>query len=499
MAGNIFFCMPIFIWFELKFDVLEVKDQIFLEALKKIYHQVSSAPDNLSPDEVRRLSSNLTKEAFSNVNFQILGSENLPYESNCIFIYNHLQNHPDYTEADEFQITLDSHFISGLILDKYYKKPGNRVARFSLPSESNHKAYYDRLGFIRVYAKDFTPEHLEKKEIRGINQQFYSKAIESLEGGSGLVFSPEGSSYSTEESPGSFRHGIFKLACRMIPQPLIVPLVMANFDKLASETTFKCQIKTPFRMSDFTILDENDEYFPRIVEKINQQYTIWVKDLMLEENDFRGEIRDLKKKIQNKEDKTDLVVFYGSSTIRLWKNLDEYFPKHNILNLGFGGAYIDSLEQYFESLFQFESPKIIVMYLGGNDLSLGYSSDKIVEMIRGFIARVNKKFPQAIIINIGIKPSFERHKNLETIKRINQMMEMHAIENNHLIQIDLFKALLKDGQIGQEYYLKDGLHLNENGYLVLNTLLKKTLRAVENLVWISVLSKSLHLFHHNGD
>ncbi len=268
----------------------------------------------------------------------------------------------------------------------------------------------------------------------------------------------------------------------MIPQPLIVPLVMANFDKLASETTFKCQIKTPFRMSDFTILDENDEYFPRIVEKINQQYTIWVKDLMLEENDFRGEIRDLKKKIQNKEDKTDLVVFYGSSTIRLWKNLDEYFPKHNILNLGFGGAYIDSLEQYFESLFQFESPKIIVMYLGGNDLSLGYSSDKIVEMIRGFIARVNKKFPQAIIINIGIKPSFERQKNLETIKRINQMMEMHAIENNHLIQIDLFKALLKDGQIGQEYYLKDGLHLNENGYLVLNTLLKKTLSAVENLV-----------------
>ena len=33
----------------------------------------------------------------------------------------------------------------------------------------------------------------------------------------------------------------------------------------------------------------------------------------------------------------------------------------------------------------------------------------------------------------------------------------------------------------------------------INTLLKKTLRAVENLVWISVLSKSLHLFHHNGD
>ena len=142
---------------------MEKNDQIFLEALKKIYHQVSTAPDNLNKEEVRLLSSKLTKEAFSHVNFQILGSENLPYSSNCIFIYNHLDNHPRYSVADEFQITLDSHFITSLILNKYYNQTGSRVARFSLNSEINHKCYYDRLGFIRVYAKDFTPTNLKKK------------------------------------------------------------------------------------------------------------------------------------------------------------------------------------------------------------------------------------------------------------------------------------------------------------------------------------------------
>ena len=101
--------------FEIKFDVLEKKDQIFLEALKKIYHQVSTAPNNLNKEGIRLLSSKLTKEAFSHVNFQILGSENLPYSCNCIFIYNHLDNHPNYTVANEFQITLDSHFITSLI------------------------------------------------------------------------------------------------------------------------------------------------------------------------------------------------------------------------------------------------------------------------------------------------------------------------------------------------------------------------------------------------
>ena len=466
--------------FKLEFNILEVKDKIFLKALKDIYHNVSNAPhDNFTTDEARRMSLRSTKEAFSHVNFQILGSENLPYNSNCIFIYNHLENHPSYTVVDEFQITLDSHFISTFIIDKYYNQSGNRVARFSLPSENNHKAYYDRLGFIRVYAKDFTPKNLKKEEIKTINHQFYPQAMESLKSGSALVFSPEGYSYATEGSPGSFRHGIFKLACRMIPQPVIVPLVMANFDKLASETTFKCQIKTPFRMSDFTILDENDKYFPRIVKRINEQYAVWVKDLILEDNNFKREIRDLKKKIDQKEDTTNMIVFYGSSTIRLWKNLEENFPKHNVLNLGFGGAFIESLEKYFETLFRFKCPKIIVLYLGGNDLSLNYNANKIVEMIRALIFRIHEKFPESKIINIGIKPSFERQKDLEVIKQINHRMRVFSSNINYLNQVDLFEELMTNGNIDKKYFLQDGLHLNKQGYIVLNKLLHAELQILK--------------------
>ncbi len=458
---------------------MEVNDQIFLEALKKIYNQVSTAHNNLNKEGVRLLSSKLTKEAFSHVNFQILGSENLPYNNNCIFIYNHLDNHPGYTVADEFQITLDSHFVTSLILNKYYNQTGNRVARFSLDSEINHKAYYDRLGFIRVYAKNFTPSNLKKKEIRAINKQFYPQAIETLRGGSGLVFSPEGYSYTTEDSPGSFRHGIFKLACRMIPQPLIVPLVLANFDKLASQVTYKCQIKKPFRMSDFTILDENDKYFPRIVKRINEQYAVWVKDLILEDNNFKREIRDLKKKIDQKEDTSNMIVFYGSSTIRLWKNLEDNFPKHNVLNLGFGGAFIESLEKYFETLFRFKCPKIIVLYLGGNDLSLNYNANKIVEMIRALIFRIHEKFPESKIINIGIKPSFERQKDLEVIKQINFRMRKFSNNITYLNQVDLFEELMTNGNIDKKYFLQDGLHLNKQGYIVLNKLLHAELKILK--------------------
>ncbi|HEU4428509.1 MAG TPA: hypothetical protein VFT98_07125, partial [Myxococcota bacterium] len=33
-----------------------------------------------------------------------------------------------------------------------------------------------------------------------------------------------------------------------------------------------------------------------------------------------------------------VVVFTGSSSIALWKDLGKYFPKHQVLNRGFGGS-----------------------------------------------------------------------------------------------------------------------------------------------------------------
>ena len=49
--------------------------------------------------------------------------------------------------------------------------------------------------------------------------------------GNGIVVSPEGFSRRTEESPGDFKIGVFKLATKFKNQPKIVPIVMANFDK----------------------------------------------------------------------------------------------------------------------------------------------------------------------------------------------------------------------------------------------------------------------------
>ena len=123
-------------------------DKNLSDQLKKLYKTILKAPSDYSVLEIRKLCSKEFAKIFSNVKFILKGTENLPTESSSIFIYNHLNNHINYSVFDDFQITLDSHFISSIILKKYYANPGTRVVRCSLQDEVNHFNYYDKFDYV---------------------------------------------------------------------------------------------------------------------------------------------------------------------------------------------------------------------------------------------------------------------------------------------------------------------------------------------------------------
>ncbi len=453
-----------------------MKSAEFLTKLKGIYREVIDSPQNFSSDEIRINNARRVRDLFKEVGVQIKGSEHLPYERGSIFIYNHLNNHPRMIIGDQFQITLDSHFISSMLYT-YYGSPGIRVTRYALPNEKSHQKYYDRLGYIRVFAESFIPKGTSKKMIKIKNKLFYKRAIEELRNDMSLVCSPEGHSYQTLNSPGSFKKGVFSLASSMNPQPKIVPIVLVNFDLLPEDANYKCQIMRPFRMSDYGIHDPKDIRINKVIDKINWRYKKWVKKLYVEDENFGQEIAVLKRRSIQKQQQQNLVVFYGSSTIRLWDQLQKDFPDHHTLNLGFGGAFIHSLSSNFENLFQGLHPKAIVLYLGGNDLSFGLSSKEIIDQIGLFVETVHQKFPLTKIFNISIKPSFERQELLDVIQQINQGIFALSMQFTYLHQIHLYEALLDENhQIRSDVFLQDGLHLNKIGYGVLKSQVDRALR-----------------------
>ena len=455
-----------------------LKDLYLKNELNNLFKKVIKLPDNLNPYDVREFCSRETTKIFSKINYIIKGSENLPYEQNSIFIYNHLNNPIDYSVSTNFQITLDSHFISSLILYKYYNNAGNRVVRCSLENELAHKNYYEKFDYIRVFAERFIPKTMNYKQVKEFNKGFYSQSIDNLKKGVGIIVSPEGFSLKTEESPGIFKLGVFKLATIVKPEPKIVPVVMANFDKLLSKSLYKCEIMKPFKMSDHGIYGPNDPKLLSFIEGFNDKYKRWVKNLIIEDLNFELEIQNLEKSIENQKDLIDPIVFYGSSTIRLWKGMKNDFNGLNVINLGFGGALIKDLSKNFSRLFRKIKPSVIVLYLGGNDLTLGYSAEKIVKKIRKFLELVFKNYPNIKIINMSIKPSFERINDIKKIEKINSLMTAESSRNKSLIQLNFYEKIINKGVINQSLYLRDGLHFNDLGYKILVNEVKLALKNI---------------------
>ena len=112
-------------------------------------------------------------------------------------------------------------------------------------------------------------------------------------------------------------------------------------------------------------------------------------------------------------------------------------------------------------------PKVIVLYLGGNDLTLGFTASKIIAEIVSFIDRVQAQFPNTKILNISIKPSFERQHELKKINEINAQLGEKIETLHNVYQVDFYESLLKNKRINEVYFLQDGLHLSAEGYQVL--------------------------------
>lgn len=254
------------------------KEQQFYDGLVSVYDTVIQQPKEASGLDIRKVSARELQEVFDRVDYKIEGWEHLPKDSGHIFIYNHLKNHPYNTLPNQFQITLDSHFISAMILHQQYGDPGTRIVRIGRTCEYGHQNYYERLAHINVYTpeSELAEDQVHLKEQA--KQDFFRKATEELASGRNLVISPEGTSYCTEESPGAFRPGAFKLALELEKEPLIVPIAIANFDKRLRYNTLKCQIHAPFKMSDVIQDKGNKEEMRQFLVKYQQEFTQKVRE-----------------------------------------------------------------------------------------------------------------------------------------------------------------------------------------------------------------------------
>jgi lysophospholipase L1-like esterase len=156
------------------------------------------------------------------------------------------------------------------------------------------------------------------------------------------------------------------------------------------------------------------------------------------------------------------IVFYGSSSIRLWPRLDRF---GQVVNLGFGGSTLEACVHFFERLVVPLEPRSLVIYAGDNDLGDGRSPEQLLNWFRELAAKIESQLPGVPFGFISIKLSPARIGIAEGIRQANGMIRQEIEAHPSAYFIPIHDSMLNQSGIPrQELFLADGLHLNFAGY-----------------------------------
>ncbi len=165
--------------------------------------------------------------------------------------------------------------------------------------------------------------------------------------------------------------------------------------------------------------------------------------------------------------KNKRVVFYGSSSIRLWENLSADFPEFETINRGFGGSTLAACCWFFKRLIPQLSPDIMVIYAGDNDLGDGRHPEEVYLNFLNMTQLINRFCGPIPVGFISVKSSLSRIQLYNSIEYTNKIIKAEIDLNYPACTfIDVNSAMHENGVDERILYESDGLHLSSEGYKI---------------------------------
>ena len=173
------------------------------------------------------------------------------------------------------------------------------------------------------------------------------------------------------------------------------------------------------------------------------------------------------------------LLFVGSSSIRMW-DLKKYFPDRATLNHGFGGSELEDSLHFADRIIIPHAPRIVFLYAGDNDINKGKTAERVVEDYRDFVKKLHGSLPKTRIVFLPIKPSLSRWEKWPEMEKANLTIQAISANDPLLDYLDTSTPMLgANGKPMPDLFKKDGLHLNDKGYLIWTKVVKKWLKAIE--------------------
>lgn len=194
---------------------------------------------------------------------------------------------------------------------------------------------------------------------------------------------------------------------------------------------------------------------------------------------FWNEIQAFKKADSLQAPPNDAILFVGSSSFRLWKDMQQAFPEHTIINRGFGGSSLPHVIQYADDIIFPYNPKQIVIYCGENDLASSdtVTGELVYQRFLGLFSLIRSQLPDVRITFVSMKPSPSRWQLKEKLETGNKLIKAFLRKQKKASFVDVWKPMLNDeGKPEEELFVGDKLHMNEKGYAIWQKQIKPHLK-----------------------
>ncbi len=169
---------------------------------------------------------------------------------------------------------------------------------------------------------------------------------------------------------------------------------------------------------------------------------------------------------QKNEQLYSTLYFIGDSQIANW-DTEASFPNHITYNIGKDGIGILEIEK-----LSIPNGSTIILEVGTNDLVKICTEEELNNYINEYI-RIIKQIPSKKIFVLEVFPTDNLNRN-KTIKLFNEKL-CHLLKNNEKIRITHIYDFLSNNNVIKPELSRDGIHLNDYGYIIITNLVKAEL------------------------
>ena len=182
---------------------------------------------------------------------------------------------------------------------------------------------------------------------------------------------------------------------------------------------------------------------------------------------------------------SDGILFVGSSSIRLWKNIERDMAPYRTIRRGYGGAKYSDVAHYAKRLVTPHDYRGLVLFVG-NDVAgkpTDHTPDQVETWVQNILDVAKSHRPDAPVLIVEVTPTPSRFDAWPALRELNAKLRDIALTNPNTYFVataDLY--LDQEGNPREELFGDDRLHQSEDGYTLWSSLIRRRLDEVFRLL-----------------